>query len=137
MNPAELFWISSNLTPRTKLVVMVYRDPILYKVTSIGHSFSFITAGHTATTFEARSMRSLLRQPSNHATIRVLWRSVRLPPWNRCAVYQLSRVVFLFLTESQTAFDPGILILIGAVYKVLNIIGVFYKASRVTKFVDE
>jgi hypothetical protein len=131
------FWISSNLTPLTKLAVMVYRDPILYKVTSIGHSFSFITSGHTATMFEARSMMSLLHQPLNHATIRVLLLYVRLPRWNRCAVYQLSLVVFLFLTESQMAFDIGILILIGAIYKVLNIIGVFYKAARVTKFVDE
>jgi ABC-2 type transporter len=52
-------------------------------------------------------------------------------------LYQLSRVVPLFSTENQTTFDIGILILIGAVYKVLYVIGVFYKASRVTKFVDE
>lgn len=50
---------------------------------------------------------------------------------------ELSYVIPLFSTENQTVQDIAILILIGAVYKVLYLIGVFYKTSQFTKFVDE
>lgn len=50
---------------------------------------------------------------------------------------QLSRVVPLFSTKNQTAEDILILVVIGAIYKVFYILGVWYKTSRVTKFVGE
>ena len=48
----------------------------------------------------------------------------------------LGRVVPLFQDTDQTVQDIGVLLAIGAFYKVLYIIGVFYKTSQVTKFVD-
>jgi hypothetical protein len=47
----------------------------------------------------------------------------------------LSRIVPLFSTKNQTAKDVGVLIAIGAFYKIVYIIGVFYKTSQSTKFV--
>jgi hypothetical protein len=39
----------------------------------------------------------------------------------------------LFSSEDETAFDIGILLVIGSVYKVFYIIGVLYKTSLVSK----
>lgn len=51
-------------------------------------------------------------------------------------LFELSRIVPLFSTKSHTAQDIGILIAIGAFYKLLYVVGVFYKSSLVTKFED-
>jgi hypothetical protein len=48
----------------------------------------------------------------------------------------LGRVIPLFQDTDQTARDIGVLLAIGAFYKIMYIIGVFYKTSQVTKFVD-
>lgn len=49
----------------------------------------------------------------------------------------LGRVIPLFTTDNQTAKDIGVLVAIGAFYKILYVVGVFYKTSQVTKFVDK
>jgi hypothetical protein len=43
---------------------------------------------------------------------------------------ELGRVIPLFSSEDQTAFDIGILVLIGSVYKLFYIIGVLYKTGQ-------
>jgi hypothetical protein len=42
----------------------------------------------------------------------------------------------LFSSEDETAFDIGILLLIGSVYKVFYIVGVLYKTSQVSMIED-
>jgi hypothetical protein len=46
----------------------------------------------------------------------------------------LARIVPLFTTSDETAKNLGILVAIGAFYKLMYVIGVFYKASQFTKF---
>ena len=48
----------------------------------------------------------------------------------------LGRVIPLFQDTDQTVQDIGVLLAIGAFYKIMYIVGVFYKTSQVTKFVD-
>jgi ABC-type multidrug transport system ATPase subunit len=49
----------------------------------------------------------------------------------------LGRVIPLFSTSNQTTQDIGVLLAIGAFYKLLYVVGVFYKTSQFTKFVDK
>ena len=46
----------------------------------------------------------------------------------------LGEIVPLFSSEDETAFDLGIIVIIGVVYKLFYIVGVVYKTSLTTKF---
>jgi len=49
----------------------------------------------------------------------------------------LSIVIPLMSTKNETAKDVGVLIAIGAFYKIMYIVGVFYKTGRVTTFKEK
>jgi len=47
-------------------------------------------------------------------------------------------IVFpLFSTKSETVKDIGILLALGCFWKLLYIVGVYYKSSRVSKFYEK
>ena len=49
----------------------------------------------------------------------------------------LARIIPLFTTTDETARDLGVLVAIGFFFKIMYIIGVFYKTSQFTKFYEK